>query len=105
MKDKIVRFPSATANRPVNRITAYRPKACAEALIAIWLCGWTLLTAAECIREISKAPVPATQSTQPANAQTYVAIMRPIDSSAPANGPRSRETCNFSHAERVLWLN
>jgi hypothetical protein len=105
MKDKIVRFPSATANRPVNRITAYRPTARAETLIAVWLCGWTLLTAAECVRQISKAPVPAAQPAQPANAQTYVAIMRPIDSSAPANSPRPRETCNFSHTERVLWLN
>jgi len=105
MKDKIVRFPSATANRPVNRIIAYRPKARAETLIAVWLCGWTLLTAAECVRQISKVPVPAAQPSQPASAETYVAIVRPIDSSAPANRPRPRETCNFSHAERVIWLN
>ena len=105
MKNKIVSFPSATTNRPVNRITAYRPTTRAETVIAIWLCAWTLLTAAECIRQISKAPLPASQPTQPASAQTYVAIMQPIDSSAPANSPCPRETCNFSDADRVLWLN
>jgi hypothetical protein len=105
MKDKIVSFPSATAHQPVNRITAYRPTARAETLIAVWLCGWTLLTAAECIHQISKTPAPAAQPTQPANTETYVAIVQPIDSSTPANNPCPRKTCNFSHDPSVLWLN
>ena len=105
MKDKIVRFPSATANRNVERITAYRPTTRAETLIAVWLSGWAMLTAAECIRQISKTPVPMAQPAQPANAQTYVAAMRPIDSSAPSTSPCPRETCNFPDTERVLWLN
>ena len=105
MKDKIVRFPSATANRSGARITAYQPTTRAETLIAVWLCGWAMLTAAECIRQISKAPVPIAQSAQPVNAPTYVTAMRPIDSSAPDTSPCPRETCNFSHTDRVLWLN
>jgi hypothetical protein len=105
MKDKIVRFPSARANRSIERITAYQPTTRAETLIAVWLCGWAMLTAAECIRQISKTPVPTVQPAQPANAQTYVAAMRPIDSSAPSTSPCPRETCNFSGTERVLWLN
>ena len=105
MKDKIVRFPSATANRSVERITAYRPTTKAETLIAVWLCGWAMLTAAECIRQISKTPVPMALPAQPANAQTYVAAMRPIGSTAPSTSPCPRETCNFPDTERVLWLN
>jgi hypothetical protein len=66
------------------------------------LCGWAMLSAVECIRQISKAPVPI---AQPANAQTYVTAMRPIDSSAPDTSPCPRETCNFSHGDRVLGLN
>jgi hypothetical protein len=105
MKDKIVPFPLATVDRRAGRITAYRPTSRAETLIAIWLCGWAMLTAAECIRQISRAPVSAAQPVQPATAQTYVAAIRPINSSAPANGSCPRETCNFSHTDRVLWLN
>ena len=106
MKDKIVPFPSATAaNRRVERITAYRQTTRAETLIAIWLCGWALLTAAECVRQASKTPVPAAQTAQPAPTQTYVAAMYPIDSKAPGASPSPRETCNLSHTERVLWLN
>jgi hypothetical protein len=106
MKDKIVPFPSAaTANPCVQRITVYRPTTRTETVIAIWLCGWALLTAAECVRQASKTPVPVTQTAQPAPAQTYVAAMYPIDSRAPGPSPSPRETCNLSHTERVLWLN
>ena len=104
MKDKIVPFPLATANRRVERITVYRPTMRAETLIAVWLCGWALLTAAECVRQVSKTPVPTTQPTRPAPAQAYVAAMYPIDSKAPGARPSPRETCNFSHRGRVLWL-
>jgi hypothetical protein len=106
MKDKIVPFPSATvANPRVERITVYRPTTRAETLIVVWLCGWALLTAAECVHQVSKTPAPAAQPAQPAPAQTYVAAMYPIDSGAPGASPSPRETCNFSHTDRVLWLN
>jgi hypothetical protein len=106
MKDKIVPFPSATAGNPrVERIRVYRPTTRAETMIAVWLCGWALLTAAECVRQASKTPAPAAQLAQPAPAQTCVAAMYPIDSGTPGARPSPRETCNFSHTERVLWLN
>jgi hypothetical protein len=105
MKDKIVPFPMTTTNPRVERITVPRPTTRAETLIAVWLCGWTLLTAAECVRQVSKTPVSTTQPAQPAKAQTYIAATYPIDSSAPGASPSPRETCNFSHTERVLWLN
>jgi hypothetical protein len=105
MKDKIVRFPSATANRGIARITAYRPTSRAETLIAAWLCGWALLTAAECIRQISKASVSIAQPSQQPNTPTYVALTRPIPSNAASGTACPRETCNFSHTTGVLWLN
>ena len=63
MKDKIVRFPSALANRRVERITAYQPSSRAETLIAVWLCSWAMLTAAECVRQQSAGSSGAVSST------------------------------------------
>jgi hypothetical protein len=106
MKDKIVPFPSATAASPrVERMRVYRPTTRAETLIAVWLCGWALLTATAWVHQVSKTPVPAAQPAQTAQAKTYVAAMYPIDSSGAGASPSPRETCNFSHTERVLWLN
>jgi hypothetical protein len=61
----------------------------------VWLCSWAMLTATECVRQISKAPVPAAQSAQPAAAQTYVAAMYPIDATGPGASPKPRQACNF----------
>jgi hypothetical protein len=105
MRDKIVPFPPARANPRVERISVNRPTMRAETLIAVWLCGWALLTAAECVRQVSKTPAPTRQPAQPVPARTYVAAMYPIDSTAPGASPSPRETCNFSHTDRVLWLN
>lgn len=57
MDNKIVYFPFAPAERHVARIKAYKSANLAEALIAIWLCGWAMLTAAECIRQISSLAI------------------------------------------------
>jgi hypothetical protein len=105
MIDKIVRFPSTTAEQRVERIRPYRSTSRAETLIAAWLCGWALISAAECIRQISRAPLPATPPAQVSGGQTYVAAMYPIASSGPSASPTPRETCNFSRPNRVLWLN
>jgi hypothetical protein len=53
MNSKIVNFPSPIAKSGFERIEGYKCANRAEALIAIWLCGWALLTAAECIRQMS----------------------------------------------------
>ena len=105
MKEKIVPFPPATTKPRVERISVYRPTSRAETLVVIWLCGWSLLTAVECVRQVSKTPVPTTQPAQPRPPQSYVAARYPTDSNAPSASPSPRETCNFSHTERVLWLN
>jgi hypothetical protein len=104
MKDKIVRFPPPTTNRGNGRITTYRPTTRAETLIAVWLCGWAMLTAAACIHQISKTSPSPAQAPQPANAQTYVALVRPANSGCSDESASPRESCNFSHSTRVLWL-
>jgi len=57
MDNKIVYFPVASAERPVARIKPYQSTNLAEVLIAIWFCGWAMLTAAECIRQISSLAI------------------------------------------------
>jgi hypothetical protein len=105
MTDKIVQFPAGTT-RSVPRITAYRPNTRAETLIAVWLCGWALLTAAECVRQINKAwSFSTAQPSQPAKAPIYVALARPINENASCPSARPRESCNFSRSNCVLWLN
>jgi hypothetical protein len=53
MTNKIVYFPSAVAASGVKRITEYKSTSRAEVLIAIWFCGWAMLTAVECVRQMS----------------------------------------------------
>jgi hypothetical protein len=53
MTNKIVHFPSPVTARGVKRITEYRCTSRAEVLIAIWFCGWAMLTAVECVRQMS----------------------------------------------------
>jgi len=105
MKDKIVHFPSTTAEQRIERIKTYHPTNRAETLIAVWLCGWALITAAACISQISRTPVPATPPARASAGQTYVAAMYPIDSTGPSTSPTPSETCNFSPTNRVLQLN
>jgi hypothetical protein len=106
MKEKIVRFPSEMTNRGTERITTYRPTTRTETLIAVWLCGWAMLTAAECIRQINKASISTAQAPQPAKAPPiYVALVRPVNSSCPAESASPTESCNFSRSPGVLWLN
>jgi hypothetical protein len=57
MDNKIVYFPFASAERRIARIKADKSANLTEALIAIWLCGWAMLTAAECIRQISSLAI------------------------------------------------
>jgi hypothetical protein len=53
MTNKIVYFPSPVTVRGVKRIKEYQSSSRAEVLIAIWFCGWAMLTAVECIRQMS----------------------------------------------------
>jgi hypothetical protein len=53
MTNKIVYFPSPLATRSVGRVKEYKSTSRAEVLIAIWFCGWAMLTAVECIRQMS----------------------------------------------------
>ena len=53
MTNKIVYFPSPVLSRSVGRVKEYRSASRTEALIAIWFCGWAMLTAVECIRQMS----------------------------------------------------
>jgi hypothetical protein len=53
MTNKIVYFPSPIAIRGAARVKEYKTTSRAEVLIAIWFCGWAMLTAAECIRQMS----------------------------------------------------
>ncbi|MEY2604943.1 MAG: hypothetical protein QOH31_2752 [Verrucomicrobiota bacterium] len=53
MTNKIVYFPSPVAARSVGRVKEYQSTSRTEVLIAIWFCGWAMLTAVECIRQIS----------------------------------------------------
>ena len=53
MTNKIVHFPSPVPSRSVGRVKEYRSASRTEALIAIWFCGWAILTAVECIRQMS----------------------------------------------------
>lgn len=53
MTNKIVYFPSPVATKAVVRLKEYKSTSRAEVLIAIWFCGWAMLTAAECIRQMS----------------------------------------------------
>ena len=102
MTDKIVQFPGATT-RSVPRVTAYRPTCRAEMLIAVWLCGWALLTAAECVRQINKAsPVSTAQPLQ--RAPVYVALTHPINENTSYRSAQPRESCNFSRTNCVLWV-
>lgn len=104
MKDKIVQFPAPTTGG-VARITAYRPTTRAETLIAVWLCGWAMLTATECVRQINQASLASAQVSQPAKAPTYVTLTRPITSDSSSGSVCHGETCNFSHNTGVLGLN
>jgi hypothetical protein len=53
MTNKIVYFPSPVAARSVGRVKEYKSTSRIEVLIAIWFCGWAMLTAVECIRQMS----------------------------------------------------
>jgi hypothetical protein len=53
MRDKIVYFPSPVTDRGAKRIKEYKSTGRAEVLIAIWSCGWAMLTAVECVRQMS----------------------------------------------------
>ena len=53
MTNKIVYFPSPVAVRGVARIKEYKSTSRTEILIVIWFCGWAMLTAVECIRQMS----------------------------------------------------
>jgi hypothetical protein len=53
MTNKIVYFPSPITARGVARIEEYKSTNRTETLIAIWFCGWAMLTAVECIRQMS----------------------------------------------------
>jgi hypothetical protein len=53
MTNKIVYFPSPVATRSVERVKEYKSTSRTEVLIAIWFCGWAMLTAVECIRQMS----------------------------------------------------
>jgi hypothetical protein len=53
MTNKIVYFPSPVAARHVARIKEYKSSNRTEILIVIWFCGWAMLTAVECIRQMS----------------------------------------------------
>jgi hypothetical protein len=53
MTNKIVYFPSPIVTRSAARIKGYRSTSRTEVLIAIWFCGWAILTAVECIRQMS----------------------------------------------------
>ncbi len=53
MTNKIVYFPSPVPVRGVARIKEYKSTSRTEILIAIWFCGWAMLTAVECIRQMS----------------------------------------------------
>jgi hypothetical protein len=105
MQNKIVRFPLTTSRRGVQRITGYQPTTGAETLIAIWLSGWALLTAAACFREISEAPLSTVQPPEQAKAQTYLVVNREGNSNSPVKSTCPRESCNFSYTPGVLRLN
>jgi hypothetical protein len=92
MRNKIVYFPLVAESR-AERIKAYRPTTRAETAIAIWLCGWAMVTAGECIRQVSKLPIAA---APPAHL-TYVALTH-----AGQSNPCRRQSCNFSQADCVL---
>jgi hypothetical protein len=53
MTNKIVYFPSPVAARRVARIKEYKSTSRTEILIMIWFCGWAMLIAIECIRQMS----------------------------------------------------
>jgi hypothetical protein len=53
MTNKIVYFPSPVTARGVKPIKEYKSTSRAEVLIAIWFCGWAMLTAIECVRQMS----------------------------------------------------
>ena len=53
MTNKIVYFPAPVATRSVGRVKEYKCTSRTEILIAIWFCGWAMLAAVECIRQMS----------------------------------------------------
>jgi hypothetical protein len=53
MTNKIAYFPVPVATRSVGRVKEYKCTSRTEILIAIWFCGWAMLTAVECIRQMS----------------------------------------------------
>jgi hypothetical protein len=53
MRNEIVYFPATVTARDVKRIKEYRSTGRAEVLIWIWFCGWAMLTAVECVRQMS----------------------------------------------------
>jgi hypothetical protein len=53
MTNKIVYFPATVSARGVKRIKAYRSTSRAEVLISVWFCVWAMLTAVECVRQMS----------------------------------------------------
>jgi hypothetical protein len=104
-KNNIVHFPSATTYRGVERISSYRPGTQAEMFIALWLSGWALLTAAECVRQISRSTSSNAHSAQTTEAQVYLTGSPALDPSSANKSPSPRKDCNFSQPSGVLRLN
>jgi hypothetical protein len=61
MTNKIVYFPSPfpspSATKSVAPINTYKSTSRTEILISIWFCAWAMLTAAECIRQMSSLAI------------------------------------------------
>jgi hypothetical protein len=67
MTNKIVYFPTVLAGSSMKPVRGYNgggvdkreffPTGRAELLIVIWLSGWAMLTAAECIRQMSSLAI------------------------------------------------
>jgi hypothetical protein len=57
MTNKIVYFPSPATAKGVERIKEYKSTGRTEILIAIWFCGRAILSAVECIRQMSSLAV------------------------------------------------
>jgi hypothetical protein len=104
-KNNIVHFPSTRTYGGVDRISSYRPGTRAEMFIALWLSGWALLTAAECVRQISRSTSSNARSAQTTEAQIYLAGSPSLDPSPGDKRPCPRKDCNFSQPSGVLRLN
>jgi hypothetical protein len=53
MTNKIIHFPSTLGRNGIEPVGRYSASSRAELLIVIWLSGWAILAAAECIRQMS----------------------------------------------------